>query len=282
MTTGTKTDWEGSLHQSLRILPPADYLEPYLSSEGLSPSEVLARLPFDRARTNDPNKTMPDDKRRRDVRHMCEWTGLAYEDDDDLLRVTELGKAVLRWIRSEGGRPPLINERNALILGEHAAYALAACQLRNPTGAGIKYHSSMIVFPFAFIWRVMLALDCRITSDELNRAVLRVCDESDIPDCIQRIADARAAGDPSLMGEETLTNKKKNDRLIAWIALASFGWVLIQDKRETGGPFYQIRPGAEDILRSALSVPHEHRVFETKAEYVRYISDKALLPGDFR
>ena len=117
MTTGTKTDWEGSLHQSLRILPPADYLEPYLSSEGLSPSEVLARLPFDRARTNDPNKTMPDDKRRRDVRHMCEWTGLAYEDDDDLLRVTELGKAVLRWIRSEGGRPPLINERNALILG---------------------------------------------------------------------------------------------------------------------------------------------------------------------
>jgi hypothetical protein len=74
VTTGTETTWGGSLHSTLRILPPAPYLVPYLSCEGRTRGEVLAQLPFDVARSNDPAKTRPDDKRRREVQHMCEWT----------------------------------------------------------------------------------------------------------------------------------------------------------------------------------------------------------------
>lgn len=283
MTTGTWTTWGVSLHSSLRILPPANYLVPYLSSDGLTPEQVLARMPFDSARSNDPSKTMPDDKRRRDTQQMCEWTGLAYGRTDGSLRVTELGATVLRWCSVPAGHvSPLINEHNALILGRHAAYALAACQLRNPTDAGQKYDPSMIVFPFAFIWRVMLASDGRLSSDELNRAVLRIRNAGDVAECVRLIAEAREAQDPTVMGSETETGAKKNDRLIPWMASASFGWLLVQDKRETGTPFYTIRPGAEGILRSAASIAYRHRDFADEAEYVEFISNMAALPRDLR
>lgn len=289
MTTGTETTWGGSLHSSLRIFPPANYLVPYLSSHGLTRDEVRARLPFDPARSNNPNKTEADDKRRRDVRHMCAWTGLAYMGTDKRLGVTELGAAVLRWcLIPDGHEQPLINKHNMLILGRHAAYALAACQLRNPTKAARKYDSSMVVFPFAFIWRVMLASDDRLSSDELNRAVLRIRSEDDIPECVRLIAESRKAadaGDPNaadIMGDETLTGSGTNDRLIAWIAMAAFGWVLVCDKRETGTPYYEIRTNARDILRSASSIDYRHRDFGTEAEYVEFISDMAALPRDLR
>lgn len=283
MTTGTETTWGGSLHSTLRILPPAPYLVPYLSCEGRTRGEVLAQLPFDVARSNDPTKTRPDDKRRREVQHMCEWTGLAFDDEDELLRVTDLGAAVLRWATvPDGGDRPLIHDGNALILGRHAAYALAACQLRNPTGAGQKYDPSMVVFPFAFIWRVMLASDNRLSSDELNRAVLRIRNEDDVDECARLIAESRDAGTTEMLGAETLGESASNDRLIAWMALASFGWVLLRDKRETKTPFYTIRPGAEEILRSAVSIPYRHGTFESKRGYVSFISDMAALPRDLR
>lgn len=289
MTTGTETTWGGSLHSSLRIFPPAPYLVPYLSSHGLLPQQVLARLPFDKSRSNDPTKAMPDDKRRREVRHLCEWAGLAYEQADGRLSVTELGAAVLRWCSVPAGQSsPLINEHNRLILGRHAAYALAACQLRNPTGAGKKYAPSMVVFPFAFIWRVMLASGGRLSSDELNRAVLRIRSASDIAECVRLIAESRKAAEAgdldaaNIMGAETLTETGKNDRLIAWIAMAAFGWVLVRDKRETGTDFYEIRPGAASILRSAASIAYRHRDFADEPEYVEFISDMAALPRDLR
>lgn len=283
MTAGHQTTWGGSLHSSLRILPPANYLVPYLESDGCTPAEVLARLPFDAGRSNDPNKAMPDDKRRRDIQQMCEWTGLAYGRSDGTLSVTELGATVLRWCRTPEGRvEPLINRQNALILGRHAAYALAACQLRNPTLAGQKYDPSMDVFPFAFIWRVMLASDGRLSSDELNRAVLRISDADGVAECARLIAEAREASDPTVMGDETETGSKANDRLIPWMASASFGWVLIRDKRETGTAYYTIRPGAEGILRSAASMAYRHRDFVDEAEYVEFISDMAALPKDLR
>lgn len=283
MTTGTDTTWGGSLHSSLRILPPANYIVPYLGSHGSTPAEVLARLPFAAARSTNPNRTMPDDKRRRDIQQMCEWTGLAYGRSDSRLCVTELGAAVLRWCRVPDGRTaPLINEHNAFILGRHAAYALAACQLRNPTLAGQKYDPSMMVFPFAFIWRVMLGSEGRLSSDELNRAVLRIRNAGDVEECVRLIAEARDTADPTVMGDETETGSGKNDRLIPWMASASFGWVLVRDKRETGTPFYTIRPGAEGILRGAASLGYRHRDFASEAEYVEFISDMAALPRDLR
>lgn len=190
--------------------------------------------------------------------------------------MTALGQATLRWL-------DIITPKNAVLLGRHAAYALSACQLRNPTGAGKRYDDSMVVFPFQFIWKAMLALGGKISSDELNRAIFRVRSESDLHEAIDRIREARAAGDPALMGDETITGPSKNDRVIPWISIASFGWTLITDKRSgDGSGYYEIPPVTAPILSEAAKVRHRHREFETVGEYVEHVARAAALPPDLR
>jgi hypothetical protein len=140
------------------------------------------------------------------------------------------------------------------------------------------------VFPFAFIWRVMLASGGRISSDEINRAVLRIANEEGVEECIARIAAGRESEDPAELGEEVVTGDQKNDRIIAWVSMASFGWVLLREKQydPKAEGFYTIRPGAEEILRSASRIPCPHREFDTTPEYVEHVSSLAALPRDLR
>jgi hypothetical protein len=185
-----------------------------------------------------------------------------------------LGNAVARW-------RPVVNERNAPVLGRHAAQALAACQLRNPTRDGAKYDPTVVVFPFAFIWRAMLALDDTISSDELNRGILKVNDEAELDTTIERIRDARANNDVTILGPETITESAQNDRILVWMAWASFGWTLIQDKRMAGG-VYAIAPNARRVLADAATIRHKHRDFESEKQYVEYLSFCGGLPEDLR
>jgi hypothetical protein len=268
-------EWGGSLHQTFRLLPAATpNLMAFLGSDGSTPDEVLHRLPYDAARSQG-SATSPDKKRYRDPRHVYQTVGLVYEDADRLW-VTDLGKATQRWL---GKLTPV----NSVVLGRHAAYALSACQLRNPSVAGRKYDESVSVFPFAFIWRAMIALDGRIASAELNRVLFRVVNEDDLATAIQKIYKWRQDGGPEdLLGPETITERAKNDRIIAWMALASFGWLLIADKRETGGGWYQVRPKALGLLREASQIKRVHREFPSTPEYVNHISNAACLPKDVR
>jgi len=269
-------EWGGSLHQTFRLLPTASpNLPAFLGSDGCTPDEVLQRLPYDAARSRGGTSTTPDRKRYRDGRHVYQTVGLLYEDGERL-RVTELGKATARWV---GNLTPV----NSVVLGRHAAYGLSACQLRNPTVAGRKYNGAVEVFPFAYIWRAMIALDSRISSAELNRVVFRVTNESDLNDAIAKIRDWRESGESEdSLGPETITEKAKNDRIIAWMALASFGWLLIADKRETAQAWYRIRGRAVELLREASQIKRVHRDFTSVPEYINHISNAACLPKDVR
>src|SRR5205823_8189332 len=130
-----------------------------------------------------------DPKRYRDGRQVYQTAGLVYEEDE-LLRVTSLGRATLRWL-------DIIHEKNVVILARHAAYALAACQLRNPTGAGQAYVAKVTVHPFRYIWEAMLKLGGRISTDELNRGLFKVRDHDELDATIELISRARAAANPS-------------------------------------------------------------------------------------
>jgi hypothetical protein len=235
---------------------------------------VLARLPYDAARAHGKAAAVPDRRRYRDGRHVYQTAGLLYEDEGGIIRVTELGRATLRWL-------PIITAKNAVILGRHAAYGLAAAQLVNPTGAGQKYNPGMRVFPFSFIWRAMLQLEDRISSDELNRALFKVRNDEELEAAIATIAAAREAGDPNLMGGETITVAGKNDRIIPWIAIASFGWVLISDKQH-GGQYYTIPETTRALLREASQLRRRHIDFASVGDYVRHLSRAAALPVDLR
>ncbi|TIT20142.1 MAG: hypothetical protein E5W70_22560 [Mesorhizobium sp.] len=233
-------------------------------------------MPYDVARSATPGK-LPDPKRYRDGRQLFRTIGLVYEDAAQGLKrlhVTDLGNAVRRW-------RPVINASNAPVLGRHAAQALAACQLRNPTREGVGYDSTVTVFPFAFIWRAMIALEGNISSDELNRAILKVQNEDDLEDAIKRIRRFRIDNDLTALGDETVSEQAKNDRLLVWMAWASFGWTLIQDKRSAGG-VYSIAPNSKRVVADAAAIRHRHREFISEKEYVEYLSTCAGLPEDLR
>lgn len=266
------TEWAGGLHQTFRLLPDvSDRLVVFLESDGRSPDEVLAALPYDAARSSSGTGG-PDRKRYRDPKQVFQTAGLLYEGDDALVHVTALGLTTLRFLA-------VLNEMNAPVLGAHAAYALAGCQLRNPTGAGMRYDASMEVFPFAFIWRAMLDLDYQISSDELNREIFRTRGEEDLEEAIENIKIARAEGDPDLLRAPVVTGKAVNDRIIPWIALAGFGYTLILDKsNDIDRVYYRVRPDAVAVLERATSLRLPHRKFASTAEYVEYISDLAGLP----
>jgi hypothetical protein len=254
-----------------------DVLDVFLESDGRTQEEVLAALPYDRARTPTPG-ALPDPKRYRDGRQLFRTVGLLYDEEDGesrRLHITALGHAVARW-RSH------INANNAAVLGLHAAQAIAACQLRNPHREGRGYGPEVKVFPFAFIWRAMLALDGTISSDELNRAIFRVHDEDQLVVAIDRIRRYRETGDIKVLGDVVVTEKAKNDRVLVWMAWASFGWTLIQDKRASQSGVYAIAPKARRVLNTAASIKYRHREFASEKDYVRYISDCAGLPEDMR
>ena len=275
------TTWSGSLHQTFRLLPTARrsrHLAPFLESDGLTPADVLDKLPYDPARAKGKagQATRPDPRRYRDVRQVYQAVGLLFESADGRVCLTRLGKATHRWLR-------ILTPKNSVLLARHAAYALSACQLHNPIGAGARVPSTVRVFPFQFIWRAMLALECRISSDELNRAIFRVHDEDALHDAIERIRTVRKTGQVPTLGDEVIAGRNKNDRIIPWMSLASFGWTLFPDKRSGKKPmYYEIPPRTRNILHEAARIRRRHRSFGTADDYVRYISRSAALPKDFR
>jgi hypothetical protein len=270
-----ETMWSGSLHQTFRLLPRDDQsgnLRPFLEANGLTPAELLEKLPYDRARVKDQTKTGPDPKRYRDGRQVYQTVGLLYEDGGKV-RVTDLGVAARRWL-------DIVTPRNRVILARHAAYALAACQLRNPSGAGSKYAETVEVFPFAFIWRAMLALDNRISSDELNRSIFKARNVDELGKCIESIRQARAKNDLSLLGGETIEGEMKNDRVIPWVSMASFGWTLFSDKGSD--TYYQLDESTLSVVREASRIKHVHKDFASVRDYIEHVSRCAALPKDLR
>ena len=270
--------WRGSLHQTFRLLPtPSPSLCAFLSSDGLTPDAVLAKLPYDAARSRSSQSGTPNSKRYRDGRHVYQMAGLLYEDSSSRLRVTDLGQAVYRWLDK-------LTARNSPVLGRHAAYALSCGQLRNPSAAARGYESDVEVFPFSFIWRAMLELDDAISSEELNRCIFWVKNRADLQDAISKIRSHRAnsSSDPTDLGDEVITGPAKNDRIIPWVSLASFGWLLVMDKRETGSEWYRLRPSTRMVLDEASKIRRKHQVFPTLEAYILHMSTNAALPRDVR
>lgn len=266
--------WKTSLRQTFRLLPRKNQsanLRIFLESDGLVEQDVLAKLPYDAARAGQRGTGTVDPKRYRDARQVYRSVGLLYERGSGTIVVTPLGAATLWWMDK-------LSRANVPVLARYAANSLAAWQLRNPLPESSGYPADVRVFPYAFIWRVMLAAEGRVNSMELKCEVLRLKKEDDIPAAVSRILDYRRTGDPSAM--QAPIDVDKDDRLIPWMSLASFGWSLIREKDETG--YYQIDPPSLRTLERAADVRHKHREFTTDEAYLRHIESAAALPEDMR
>jgi len=265
--------WSTSLRQTFRLLPDAsENLRVFLDSDEEHRDDVLARLPYDAARAGGTGTGGPNPKRYRDGRQVFRSVGLVYEADK-ILRVTPLGAATLWWLDN-------LNEKNLPVLARFASYALSAWQLRNPTREGRRYADDVQVFPYVAIWRVMLLAERKINSDELARVVLKITDNDQVEAAAASILQARAEGDPDLMGERV---QEDNDRIIPWMSLASFGWTLIQDKREGDeAGYYQIPDHTLRIVERAADIRRPHLEFADEITYYRHIERAAAVPADYR
>lgn len=280
--------WSTSFHEAFSVVPRGldgdRNVNLFLSSHGETEANVLGRwhrARGDRARPIDP-------KAFRNMSQLLRNVGLAYDVElthdpargaERTVQVTRLGAALLRW--RLGG----LNERNCRVIARHASRALAAAQLRNPTREGRRYAPAMRVFPFSFIWRAMLALDGRISSDELNRAIYATQNEHDLTEAIRRIKLARQSGNLDDMGPEQETAPNKNDRILIWMAWASFGWTLISPKEsDPAYPDHYIaaQPWAVRVLEEAAAIRHRHRDFASVQQYVEFLSECAGVPPDLR
>jgi len=286
--------WSGSLHKSFRLLPTAQFdnrdLLAFLNSEdGAHWKDVYARLPYDASRSGgapqeddevvEQNQAdaaaegVPDPKRYRDLKQVLETSGLLWQDDNGRVWFTEFGRTVKRFIAHA-------NEKNVSLLAQHAAFGLSACQLRNPTGAGQKYHNDMCVFPFRFIWEAILKLEYRISSEELNRGLFNTRNHDMLNDAIDAVRRSRQTGRVEDIGAEAITGRSKNDRIIPIVSLAAFGWTLLTQKDATG--FYTVKPECVRLLEAAVSLPARHRDYPTVKSYVEAISNAACIPRDYR
>lgn len=280
MTDDPSRWWSGALHQSFRLLDsPSRSLPVFLSGDGKSRDEVLAGLPYESARAGSTGSATgtPDAKRYRDPRLVYATAGLLYERDA-IVHVTDLGRAVARWL-------DVLTVKNAPVLGRHAAYALATCQLRNPLSrSGRSYPNDVTVFPLAFMWKAALALGDRISSDELNRVIFKVSNEDELNDGVARISEWRLipeeSRDADLLGHPVITEQRANDRIVPWVSLASFGYLLMEDKQ--GTDYYRIRPELRRVVAEAAQLRRRHREFDDAGDYVEHVSAAACLPKDVR
>lgn len=259
----------------MRILAGASqWLPAVLRADGMDEAQILATLPYEASRSRTGTGT-PNARRYRDARQVVQTLGLAYEGDDALLHVTELGAATLRWL-------PELRPSNAAALGRHAAYALSACRLRNPMGAGSRYDPSVTARPFAYLWRAMLALDDVIDSDELNQGLFYATDEDSLTDCVARIRFERENPGSGALFAEVESGPRKNDRIVPIVAAGSFGYTFVQEKREVGGGFYRLRPETRRVVEAASRADYPLLSFDDVPSYVEHISNMAALPKDVR
>lgn len=273
---GNLPTWSVGLRQSIRILErPSEWLNVMLQCGGMHDTNVLAQLPYDRARSSGGSASMPDARRYRDYREVIQTIGLGYEDAFNTLQITAFGHATHRWLQE-------IQSTNALALGRHAALALSSCMLRNPMRKRAHYDEDVVARPFAYLWRAMLELDGAISSEEMNRALLYAFNEDSLKDAIARIRAFRENPNSGSLLPEVETSQRKDDRLIPIISAGSFGYTFIKDKRESGGSYYQLRQETVDILRTAAYADCPPAPQNSIDDYVRHISMRAATPKDLR
>lgn len=214
--------------------------------------------------------------RYQQTMRLHELMGLCYEDSNCVVRVTELGKVLLRWLDD-------INEYNAKMLCWHAIQALSVCQLASPLPLGQRYAKSVKVFPFRSIWRAMLALDNWLSVKELNQVLLQVTTMNDLDPAIGRIAQARVAGERSDPEDSTLPDPSSIFDTHTWMSLASFGWVLIVPEWEGDLPCrYHIRSGYRTLIAHGAALQSQPQQFTTVEEYMMYLEQASGVPEDVR
>jgi hypothetical protein len=288
-----ETTWSTATHD---VVPPIDfslnlgevptYLHALLRSEGdefrhpyaevRSSIEAVMEENEQRARSA-AQRPRPDveDSRLRTWKKTFEEFGFLYVSEDQRLRTTALGRMV-RDLHDDlkdqisGANDHLVN----LVLAVLNRHTLA-----NPL-VSAEYPAGTDLHPYRAIWQAVRALDNKIHWQEMNRVLLHVLHDSDVPAAINRIRNARATANGDYGSEVALNTLgpaavdaggQTRRRITPWLTKTAFGGIFLSD--DDGDGYWTLQQQYAPLIDEALAVPiaTPAEALESREAYLDYI-----------
>jgi MoxR-like ATPase len=216
------------------------------------------------------------DQRLRTWKKNFEEFGLLYvSEEDQRLRTTAFGRTVRELhddlARQISGANDHVASLGLAVLNRHT--------LANPL-ASAAYPAGTDLHPYRAIWRAARALGDKIHWEEMNRVLMHVLRDADVPEAIERIRVARdsVAGDyNSAAALEKLgppaveAGNETRRRITPWLTKAGFGGIFVAD--EAGDGYWVLQPAYRQVIDEALDdhVTTPPGALETRESYLHYI-----------
>jgi hypothetical protein len=290
-----RVPWSVSQHDTipavemwLNHLETHVYLSAFLSSEGLPfvppYDDVRDRIKeqidliAERKRKGQPPSNDVADTRLRTWRSTFEDFGLiSIDENSSKITLTRLGRTIRDLFADLQARIEGANEH----LAKHGVEMLNRYTLFNPVDAGDAPRDSDIR-PFNLIWRAMRHLSNKLHWEELNRVLMHVQYEHQVPTAFAHIRSVRdscggvyGADDFSRLGDPAVSDGGETKRRITpWFTRAGFGGLLISSKDDHAG-FRHLEtkfvPLIDEAIATPVVVPSD--VLADKSKYLLYITE---------
>ncbi len=198
-------------------------------------------------------------QRLRTWRTAFEELGLLTVDEDERIRATRFGRAVVDGLDAVSNQIDAVN-RHIASLGAEVAnrVLLAKPDARGNPPSGVPTDSDLR--PLRAIWRAFRALDNRLHWQDINRVLGHIHYERELPEAIERIRRFRelhsttypnAQSDLERLGTSALTDDAR--RITPWFNRAGLGGLLIPSELVDG--FRTLQPSSLPIIDPLLDLP---------------------------
>lgn len=212
------------------------------------------------------------DQRLRTWKKVFEEAGFLYVDEFKTLRLTKLGAEIRVTFEALQDQAKYA-EQHIKSLGLRV---LCRQTLKNPLTKR-EYPSDCDIRPFRTILSMARSLDNKIHWEELNRVIIRLLHEAEIPDATTLIAKTRPSDSEydeatlAVLGDPVVTDRR---RVTPILTEAGFGGSFLQDD---GDGFWSI-PAAlvqaiDEVLELNETIPPNA---VTVADYLHYLDDGSV------
>lgn len=223
-------------------------------------------------------------KRPRRWHKIFERMGLLYPGEGNT-RLARMGR-VLRDAAAPNGL-----ER---IIGREALETLKRYQFDNPIEKALP--EGCDVHPYFAVLKCASMLDWKLHWDEVNRELMRLLRDDQIPDVIAKIANARlhpeydtflgtSSNEEGLLSArthpadaeapegKTPEGQVRDQKMTPFLKRAGFGEMFLKSPGASGGGYWTVPEGVRDIVIDSLARPPVARKFNTEQEWIEWFCE---------
>lgn len=251
-----------------------DFREPYTDVRTAIEGVIAENKQRTRAAAQAPSSEVAV-SRLRVWKKIFEEFGLLYVSEDHRLKATALGRTVRELQDDLSSQIAGANDHIvSLVLA-----VLNRITLANPL-FDVTYPAGTDLHPYRAIWRAVRTLDNKIHWQEMNRVLLHVLHDSDVPNAIERIRKARRENGERYDSEAALSGlgapavddgDQTRRRITPWLVKAAFGGILLSD--EDGDGYWKLQSQYEGLIDGMLATPiaTPAAALQSREAYLDYI-----------